>query len=327
MLHAMKHRLSIQRIVAARESIDPVFRDTPQYEAETLHDELGCRLVVKVETLNPIRSFKARGAQFLLSQMSGSPHLVCATAGNFGQGMAYAARKRGWPITIFVGAHANPMKVARMRALGATVREGSDDPDELHVEAEAFARKNGFSLVQDGRDAAIAEGAGTIAVELLRWPRCFDDIVVPLGDGALLGGMARWVKAQCPTTRVIGVCATASPAMERSWRSKKVVSAPCDGTIAAGIAVGTPFAEAVADLTGLIDDILLVPDSSLIAAMRLAHRELGLVLEPAGAAGLAAVMDHREQFRDRLIATVLTGGNVSPGNLTEWFANGLRRPP
>jgi threonine dehydratase len=320
MLRAMKHRLSIQRIVAASESIDPVFRDTPQYEAETLHDELGCRLVVKVETLNPIRSFKARGAQFLLSQMSGSPHLVCATAGNFGQGMAYAARKRGWPITTFVGAHANPMKVARMRGLGATVREGSDDPDELHAEAEAFARQNGFQLVQDGREAAIAEGAGTIAVELLRWPRCFDAMVVPLGDGALLGGMARWVKAQCPTTRMIGVCATASPAMERSWRSKKVVSAPCDATIAAGITVGTPFEEAVTDLTGSIDDILLVPDSSLITAMRLAHKELGLVLEPAGAAGLAAVMDHRDQFRGRLVATVLTGGNVSPGNLTEWFA-------
>jgi threonine dehydratase len=316
----MKHRLSLQNIVAASAAIDPAFRDTPQFEAETLQAELGCRLVVKVETLNPIRSFKARGAQFLVSQMSGSPHLVCATAGNFGQGMAYAARKRGWPITIFVGAHANPMKVARMRGLGAMVREGSDDPDELHVEAEAFARKNGFHLVQDGREAAIAEGAGTIAVELLRWPKCFDHIVVPLGDGALLGGMARWIKAQCPTTRVIGVCATASPAMERSWRSQKVVSAPCDGTIAAGIAVGTPFEEAVNDLTGLIDDVLLVPDSSLIAAMRLAHQELGVVLEPAGAAGLAAVLDHREQFRGRLVATVLTGGNVSPSNLREWFA-------
>jgi threonine dehydratase len=316
----MKHRLSLQHIVAAAEAIDSVFRDTPQYEAETLQEQLGCRLVVKVETLNPIRSFKARGAQFLLSQMSGSPHLVCATAGNFGQGMAYAARKRGWPISTFVGAHANPMKVARMRGLGATVREGSDDPDELHAEAEAFAGKNGFQLVQDGREAAIAEGAGTIAVELLRWPRCFDAIVVPLGDGALLGGMARWVKAQCPTTRMIGVCATASPAMERSWRSKKVVSAPCDATIAAGITVGTPFEEAVTDLTGSIDDILLVPDSSLITAMRLAHKELGLVLEPAGAAGLAAVMDHRDQFRGRLVATVLTGGNVSPSNLTEWFA-------
>jgi threonine dehydratase len=315
----MKHRLSLQNIVAASAAIDPVFRDTPQYEAETLHEQLGCRLVVKVETLNPIRSFKARGAQFLVSQMSGSPHLVCATAGNFGQGMAYAARRRGWPITIFVGTKANPMKVDRMRQLGATVREGSDDPDELHTEAEAYARKNGFHLVQDGREAAIAEGAGTIAVELLRWPKCFDDIVVPLGDGALLGGMARWVKAQCPTTRVIGVCATASPAMERSWRSKKVVSAPCDATIAAGIAVGTPFEEAVTDLTGLIDDVLLVPDSSLITAMRLAHKELGVVLEPAGAAGLAALLDHREQFRGRLVATVLTGGNVSPNNLTEWF--------
>ena len=315
----MKHRLSLQNILAASEAIDPVFRDTPQYEAEALQAQLGCRLVVKVETLNPIRSFKARGAQFLVSQMSGSPHLVCATAGNFGQGMAYAARKRGWPITIFVGANANPMKVERMRGLGATVRQGSDDPDELHAEADAFARTNGFHLVQDGREAAIAEGAGTIAVELLRWPKCFDDIVVPLGDGALLGGMARWVKAQCPTTRVIGVCATASPAMERSWRSKKVVSAPCDGTIAAGIVVGTPFEEAVNDLTDLIDDVLLVPDSTLITAMRLAHKELGVVLEPAGAAGLAALLDHREQFRGRLVATVLTGGNVSPGKLTEWF--------
>jgi threonine dehydratase len=315
----MKHRLSLQHIVTASQAIDPAFRDSPQYEAETLQAQLGCRLVVKVETLNPIRSFKARGAQFLVSQMSGSPHLVCATAGNFGQGMAYAARSRGWPITIFAGAHANPMKVDRMRQLGATVRQGSDNPDRLHAEAEAFARQHGFHLVQDGREAAIAEGAGTIAVELLKWPKCFDDIVVPLGDGALLGGMARWVKAQCPTTRVIGVCATASPAMERSWRSKKVVSAPCDGTIAAGIVVGTPFEEAVADLTGLIDDVLLVPDSSLITAMRLVHKELGVVLEPAGAAGVAGLLDHREQFRGRLVATVLTGGNVSPGNLKEWF--------
>jgi threonine dehydratase len=315
----MKHRLSLQHIVAASAAIDPAFRDTPQYEAEALQAELGCRLVVKVETLNPIRSFKARGAQLLVSQLSGSPHLVCATSGNFGQGMAYAARKRGWPITVFVGAHANPLKVGRMRGLGATVREGSDDPDELHAEAEAFAHKNGFHLVQDGREAAIAEGAGTIAVELLRWPRCFDDIVVPLGDGALLGGMSRWIKAQCPTTRVIGVCSTASPAMERSWRSSKVVSAPMETTIAGGIEVGTPFEEAVADLTGSIDDVLLVPDSSLLTAMRLAHKELGLVLEPAGAAGLAAVLDNREQFRGRLVATVLTGGNVSPSNLREWF--------
>jgi threonine dehydratase len=315
----MKHRLSIQRIAAASEHIDAVFRDSPQFEAESLHAQLGCSLVVKVETLNPIRSFKGRGAQFFVSQLSGSPHLVCATAGNFGQGMAYAARKRGWPITVFMGTHANPFKMERMRAFGAVVRLGSDEPDELHAQAEQFAHDKGAQLVQDGREAAIAEGAGTIAVELLRWPGCFDDIVVPLGDGALLGGMARWVKAQCPNTRMIGVCAAESRAMELSWRSREVVSAPSSRTIAAGIRVGTPFAEAVADLTDLIDDIVLVPDSTLITAMRLAHRELGLVLEPAGAAGLAALLDHRERFQGRRVATVLTGGNVNPANLREWL--------
>jgi threonine dehydratase len=118
---------------------------------------------------------------------------------------------------------------------------------------------------------------------------------------------------------MIGVCATASPAMERSWRSRRVVSAPCNETIAAGIAVGTPFEEAVKDLADLIDDVVLVPDSSLITAMQLAHKELGLVLEPAGAAGLAALLDHREQFRGRLVGTVLTGGNVSPANLQDWL--------
>ncbi|HKU17099.1 MAG TPA: pyridoxal-phosphate dependent enzyme [Steroidobacteraceae bacterium] len=315
----MTHRLSIERIAAAAQVIDPVFRDSPQFEAEALREQLGCRLVVKVETVNPLRSFKARGAQYLVSQLSDSPHLVCATAGNFGQGMAYAARTRGWPITIFVGARANPMKVERMRQLGATIRAGSDDPDQLHAEAEAFAHEHGARLVQDGREAPIAEGAGTIAVELLRWPERFDTIVVPLGDGALLGGMARWVRAHSPQTTLLGVCATASPAMERSWRSRHVVSAPCDATIAAGIAVGTPFAEAVDDLLDSIDDVLLVPDATLIAAMRMAHKELGIVLEPAGAAGLAALLDHRERFRGRLVATVLTGGNVSAANMQEWF--------
>ena len=120
---------SADGIIAASRAIDPVFLNSPLIEQQTANTALGLRLFAKLETLNPIRSFKARGAQFLLSQLAGSPHLVCATAGNFGQGMAYAARTRGWPITIFVGENANPMKVERMRQLGATVRAGSDDPD------------------------------------------------------------------------------------------------------------------------------------------------------------------------------------------------------
>ncbi len=312
------HRLSLEHIARASQAIEPPFRDSPQFESAPLGERLGCRLVVKLETLNPIRSFKARGALWLASQLDGKPHLVCATAGNFGQGMAWAARKHGLRITIFVGAGASQLKVERMRALGADVRTAGADADETHAATRAFAAANGALLVEDGRDAAIAEGAGTIGVELMRWSDRFDAVMLPLGDGALLGGTARWIKAHSPATRMIGVCARASPAMERSWRERRVVSRPAD-TIADGISICTPMAEAVADLVGLIDDIVLVEEETLVEAMRLAHHELGLVLEPSGAAGLAGLLAHRERFRGQLVATVLTGSNVTAEQRQLWL--------
>ena len=213
--------LSLENIAQASRTIDPVFRDSPQFEAEGLGRQLGCRLVVKIEALNPVRSFKARGADYFVSQLRGTPHLTCATAGNFGQGMAFAARRRGLPITVFTSHGANPLKVERMRALGAQVRTAGDDPDQTHAAAKEFAAQTGALLVQDGREAAIAEGAGTIGVELLRWHEPFDAMAIPLGDGALLGGIARWVKAHSPATKMIGVCATGSPAMHRSWHTRR----------------------------------------------------------------------------------------------------------
>jgi threonine dehydratase len=208
------HRLSPERIAQATAVIDPVFLDSPQFRAESLESHLGCRVVVKVETLNPIRSFKGRGAEYFTATLDGRPHLVCATAGNFGQGMAYAARKRGLPLTIFTSVSANPMKIARMRAFGADVRPEGADYDDAHRAAIAFAEETGARLVEDGRDRAIAEGAGTIGLELLRWPEPFDEILVPVGDGALLGGVSHWVKAHQPSTRVVGVVAVGAPAME-----------------------------------------------------------------------------------------------------------------
>jgi threonine dehydratase len=300
------HRLSLAHIADARRFIDPVFLDTPQFESESLSAKLGCALVVKVETLNPIGSFKARGAHFLTSQLQGQPHLVCFTAGNFGQGMAHAARARGMPITVFVSTDANPLKIQRMRALGADVRVAGNDSDETHQAAQAFAAERSAMLIQDGCEAAISEGAGTIGAELLRWPEPFDAVIVPLGDGALLGGVARWVKAHSPATRMIGVCASGAPAMRISWQ-RRVVSTASASTIAAGLSVQTPFAEAVADLVDLVDDILLVEDESLRAAMSLVQSELGLVLEPSGAAGIAALLTHGPQFQNARIATILTG--------------------
>jgi threonine dehydratase len=234
--------------------------------------------------------------------------------------MAYAARERRLPLTVFTSAGASTVKIERMRAMGAEVRTAGHNPDDAHQAARVFAAEAGAVLVEDGRDPAIAEGAGTIGLELLRWSETFDSIVLPLGDGALLGGVARWVKEYSPTTRMIGVCAAGSPAMHRSWRSKVPTSVP-PATIADGIAVQTPFAEAVANVVELADDILFVEDSTLIAAMRLVHRELGLVLEPSGAAGLAALVAHPAQFREKLVGTVLTGGNLTVEQMKLWLAS------
>jgi threonine dehydratase len=316
----LHHRLSLERIAEAAKVIDPVFLGSPQYRAEPLESHLGCRLVVKVETINPIRSFKGRGTGFLVSTLEERPHLVCATAGNFGQGMAYAARTRDLPITIFTSSDASALKIARMRALGADVRPVGADYDDAHGAAAAFAHEVGGRLVEDGRDHAIAEGAGTIAVELLEWPEPFDDIVVPVGDGALLGGVARWVKAHHPSTRVVGVAAAGAPAMERSWRAGRAQTLERADTIADGISVRAPFAEAVADIVGLVDDMLLVEDDQMLKAMRLVLNELGIVLEPSGAAGLAALLTNPSAFSGRLTATILTGGNLTAGQMKEWLA-------
>ena len=313
-----ERRLSRERIAEAATVIDPVFLDSPQFLAESLGVE--CRLVVKVETLNPIRSFKARGTEFLTSTLAGSKPLACASAGNFGQGMAWSARKRGHALTVFTAVDANPLKIERMRALGADVRPVGEDFDAAHGAARDFALETGARLVEDGRDREIAEGAGTIARELLRWPDAFDSIVVPLGDGALLAGVARWVKAQSPSTGMIGVCAAGAPAMERSLREGRRCELPRTDTIADGIAVRSPFPEAIEDLTGLVDDVLLVDDEAIVGAIRRAHRDLGLVLEPAGAAGLAAVLAHPDRFAGRLVATVLTGGNATAEQVRKWIA-------
>jgi threonine dehydratase len=315
---AKPHRLSVERIAEAAAIIDPVFLNSPQFRVESLEPQLGCRLVVKVETLNPIRSFKGRGAELMVATLDGRPHLTCTTAGNFGQGMAFATRKRAMPLTIFTGVGANPFKVERMRALGADVRL-VEDFDAADRAAERFAAETGATRVTDGRDAAISEGAGTIGVEMLRWREPFDTILIPVGDGALLAGAATWVKAHQPATHMIGVCASGAPAMERSWRAGRPLDLGRTETIADGIAIRMPFPEPLADLLRLADDFLLVDDEALVSTMRLAYEELGIVLEPSGAAGLAAVFSYREQFKEQLVGTVLTGGNITPQQARQWL--------
>src|SRR5919202_2262023 len=313
-------RLSLERIEEAARCIDLVFLGSPQYEADALGDELGMRLVCKVETENPIRSFKGRGTDYLLHRLGGeAERLVCASAGNFGQGLAYAARKRNVPLTVFAAHSANPAKVESMRRFGAEVRLEGEDFDEAKAAARALAGSEGWRFVEDGREVEIAEGAGTIALELCRWPEPFDALVVPLGNGALLSGVGTWIKAHAPSMRVIGVCAEGAPAMALSLRDGATRSTEKADTIADGIAVRVPVEEALSDLAGVVGDVLLVDDDTMVEAMRLLSWKMGLVVEPAGAAGVAALLAHRERFAGALMASPLCGGNLTAQQSRRWL--------
>ena len=302
--------LSLERISEAYTSIPRIFRDSPQFVSEGLSRQLGARVLCKIECTNPIRSFKGRGAWYFLAREGArSEPLVAASAGNFGQGLAYAARACGQRVVIFAATTADPAKVARMRALDADVRLVGTDFDAAKDEARCFAERECLRFVEDGREPAIAEGAGTIAMELCQWPEHFDAVIVPVGNGALVNGIGRWMHAHEPDCRVLGVCAEAAPAMAESWRSGRLCTTATAETVADTIAVRNPVPEALEEMRATVDEMILVSEAGLRAAVHLLHRELGLVVEPSGAASLAAAIEVAPQYQNRLVAIVISGGN------------------
>jgi threonine dehydratase len=312
----VEERIAVDRIAQAYGLIDPAFLDSPQYLSEPLSHALGLDVVLKVETINPIRSFKGRGTDYLLHRLG--PHdqgYVCASAGNFGQGMAYAARKRHRPVTVFAATNANPLKVERMRALGAEVVLAGEDFDAAKAQARRRAEATGALFVEDGTLTPIAEGAGTIALELTGMQQRLDAVLVPLGDGALINGIGAWMRDKSPGTMVIGVVADGAPAMDLSWRAHRVVSTDDTSTIADGIAVREPVAEALRDMENNVDDVVRVSDDEIVDSMRMLLNDAGLVTEPAGAAGLAAAARLRGDFGGRRVGVIVTGGNISRAEL------------
>jgi threonine dehydratase len=312
--------LRLSAVHEAAAIIDPIFLNSPQFNCEALSDALGCELTLKLETVNPIRSFKGRGASWLAHNLpsNGQP-VVAASAGNWGQAMAYACRSIRKPIIIYASVNANPLKVERMKALGADVKLHGDDFDASKIEATSFAKMQGLRMVADGLDIEASEGAATIAVELLARGAEFDSVLVPLGNGAMLTGIGRWFKAASPKTRVIGVCATGADAMEKSWRQRKILAADAINTIADGIGVRVPIPEAVSDMLDTVDDVLLVEDQSIISAMQLTFDKAGLVTEPSGAAGVAALLAHGHVFKGQRVATTICGSNITSEQAKTWF--------
>jgi threonine dehydratase len=310
-------RFDLHDIVEAQKVIDPVFLNSPQYEYEPLYEIVGCRVILKVETQNPIRSFKGRGADLLVSRTN--QPLLCASAGNFGQAMAYACRKRSIPLKVLVSVNANPFKIERMRAFGAEVILKGDDFDAAKQFAKEEALFNGYRFVEDSGDVETVIGAGTIGLELLDYPEPFDFVVVPVGNGALINGIGKAFKESNANAKIIGVQASGAPAMIESWKEKKIINHSKVDTIADGIAVRIPVPIALEEMQDVMDEALLINDGAILSAMKVIHRTLGLVVEPSGAVALAAVIQQWNLFKDKTVAIIVCGGNLTDEQLQNWL--------
>lgn len=314
-------RLSPSRIAEARELIAPVFLDSPLLTSPSLDRHLGMSLWLKDETDNPIRSFKGRGTSlFATRELGGPTTLVAASAGNFGQGLAYSATRAGHEVIVYAAETANPLKIEAMRRLGAEVVLHGPDLDAAKEQARAFAASRGLHFVEDGAEPAIAEGAGTIGLEIAEAVSSLDAVFVPLGNGALATGIGCWLRHHFPRTRIVAVAAQGAPCMALSFAAGSPVETAAVDTIADGIAVRVPVLFALATMQDTIDEVILVSDAAILDAMKLVQRHLDRIVEPAGAAGLAGLIQCRADYSGARVATILCGANLTPPQISAWLS-------
>jgi len=307
-------------IRAAHERIPAASRDSPQFVSEPLSAEIGVPVVVKVETVNPIGCFKGRGTWLAISELARSgavgerSGVIVASAGNFGQGDAYAARELGIRVVVFAATTANPAKVAAMHRLGAEVRLVGEDLDAARDGAAADAADSGWHLLVDGQDPWIAIGAGTMALELSDGMAAgslpeLAGLYVPVGNGALIAGIGTWLRAAAPAMRVIGVQAAEAPAMTLSWRARAPIETRSANTIADGIAARVPVMEALDLMIQVVDEMLLVEEDEIEAGTDALSAALPIAVEPSVGAAWAAI--RASGPHDQPIGLIVTGGNVS----------------
>jgi len=306
-------------IRAACDRIDPAFLGSPQYVHEGLSGRLGVPVIVKVETVNPIRSFKGRGTWLAVHGLAGEGRIgadrpiLCVSAGNFGQGVAYAARALGIPAVVFVSRHANRGKVGRMRALGAEVIEAGEDFDAARSAADDYLAGHDAELLVDGDDVRISTGAGTMALEVtvgVELGHLPAPVVasIPVGNGALINGVGAWLRGALPMCRVVGIQSENADAMVRSFAAGRAIDTPSADTYADGIAARVAIPAAVERMAGRVDEMRTVSETQLHEAQALLTEELGITVEGAAAAAWAGLAIAPRPDGPALM--VVTGSNV-----------------
>ncbi len=313
-------------IRAADAALARVLAPTPVQGSRLLSELAGGPVVLKCENLQRAGSFKIRGAHTRIARLTDAERargVVAASAGNHAQGVALAARMLGAPATVFMPAGASIAKENATRDYGATVISSGTTIDEALVAARAFALDTGAVLVHPFDHPDIVAGQGTVGLEILQQCPDVATIVVCTGGGGLLAGIAAAVKSQRPDVRVVGAQAAGAAAWPASLAAGAPVALAGMATMADGIAVGRPGDVPFDLVRDLVDDVVTVSEAALARAVLVMLERAKLVVEPAGAAGVAAVLDGVVPGLVAPVVVVVSGGNVDPLLLLRIIRSGL----
>ncbi|HZU76157.1 MAG TPA: threonine/serine dehydratase [Dehalococcoidia bacterium] len=314
---------TLRDVLRARRVVRRFLSPTPLINYPALDAALGCEAYVKHENHQPVGAFKVRGGLYLVSQLGEAERqrgVIAASTGNHGLSLAYAARAFGVPAVIGVPEGANAVKVQAIAALGAEVLVFGADFDEAREHVEELAAGRGYRYVHSGDEPALLAGVGTLALEVLEEQPEIEVFIVPVGGGSGAAAAAIVAKSIDPAITVIGVQAAGAPAAWHGWREGRSVTLPSVHTFAEGLATRTTFALPQRVMRELLDDFVLVSDDELRGAIRLYLERAHTLAEGAGAASLAAALKLRERLAGRRVALVLSGGNITVGQLRNALA-------
>jgi threonine dehydratase len=296
----------------ARELLRQFLKPTRLVQAERLGNAT-TKIYLKLETDLPTHSFKPRGALYALMknlQQRSIGGVVAASTGNHDAAVAYAARLAKIPATIFLPQNPNPIKRARIITLGATVEEVASQAGALADAAASFAEEHNYYFLNDASDDLVPVGTATIAAEILDELPAPDVLIVPMGDTALIRGVAAEAKRRRPAVKIVGVQAAEAPSYFRSWHEDRVVTTETCNTIADGLATCVPLEHNVRVIRELVDEVCLVSEDELLYGIRTLLFEEHVVAEAAGAAATAAYLQNQAAYAGRTVVLLVTGANI-----------------
>ncbi len=319
--------IELSEIVQAKRLISDVVTKTPFVFAPLLSEKVDANIFLKNENLQLTGAYKIRGAFNKIASLSDEEKqrgVVAASAGNHAQGVGYSARHFGIKAVIIMPEATPLLKVTGTKDLGADVILHGDNYDEAYEFALKYAKENNLTFIHPFEDKKVIAGQGTVGLEMLDEINNLNTILVPIGGGGLITGIASAVNQIDPNVRVIGIVSKGAPAMYNSFKAKTILNSKGVRTIADGIAVRDVSAQNLKNILELVDDVILVDDEEIATAVLFLMEKQKIIVEGAGATGVAAVMHKKFDFKkDENIGVVLSGGNIDVGMLSVIIEKGL----